>query len=261
MRAVLKCLAFALAVAFAGAASAQDEATEAEKPLALDWSFDGPNGVYDRAALQRGFQVYREICSSCHSLDYIAFRNLGDAGGPQLSPEAIEALAAEYQIEDGPDESGDMFDRPGRPSDYLPAPYRNANEARAVNGGALPPDLSVIVKARLGGADYVYSILTGYEDPPAGFELAPGMYYNPYFNGRRIAMPVQLVEGIVTYMDGTEATVDRMGRDVVQFLTWASEPKMEERKALAKPVLIYILIITILLYASYKRIWRDVEHD
>jgi len=236
------------------------EDTEPQAPPPQDWSFDGPTGIFDRAALQRGYQVYREVCASCHSMKFVAFRNLADPGGPEFSVDAVEALAAEFTIEDGPDEFGDMFEREGKPSDYFPSPYRNDNEARASNGGALPPDLSVIVKARPNGADYVFALLTGYEDPPADFNLADGMNYNPYFNGRRIAMAPQLTEGIVEYMDGTDATVDRMARDVVQFLTWAAEPRMEERKALAKPVLIYLVLIAILLYMSYKRIWRDVEH-
>ncbi|TDI62722.1 MAG: cytochrome c1 [Alphaproteobacteria bacterium] len=254
-------VAMGLALAAWAPVRAADEATEALSPSARDWSFSGPLGVFDRAALQRGYQLYREVCSACHSLEFIAFRNLADPGGPEFSEEAVKALAAEHSVQDGPDEFGEMFDRPGRLSDYLPSPYLNNNEARAANGGSLPPDLSVIIKARTNGPNYLYALLTGYEDPPADFELADMMNYNPYFSGRQIAMAPQLFEGIVEYSDGTEASVAQMAKDLVQFLTWTAEPKLEERKALAMPVLIYMLILTILLYASYKRIWRDVDHD
>ena len=192
--------------------------------------------------------------------DYIAFRNLGDPGGPEFAEDAVKALAAEYIIEDGPDEYGDMFDRPGIPSDYFPAPYRNQEEARAANDGAFPPDLSLITKARPDGANYLYSLLTGYEDPPADFEMQELMNYNPYFNGRQIGMTPQLVEGIIEYSDGTEATVTQMARDVTEFLHWAAEPKMEERKAMAQPVLFYLVVLVLLLYFSYKKVWRDVDH-
>ncbi len=239
---------------------ADDADTEALHPPAQEWGFDGPLGAFDRAALQRGYQVYRDVCSSCHSLEYIAFRNLGDPGGPEFSEAAVKALAAEFTIEDGPDEYGDMFDRPGLPSDYFPTPYRNQEEARAANDGAYPPDLSIMTKARHDGPNYLYALLTGYEDPPADFEMQELMNYNPYFPGRQIAMTPQLVEGIVEYSDGTEATVTQMARDVTEFFHWASEPKMEERKAMAQPVLFYLLVLVGLLYLSYKKVWRDVDH-
>jgi len=232
-----------------------------EEPPYRDWSFEGPFGTFDRAALQRGYQVYREICSSCHSMKYLAFRNLSDEGGPEFSPEAVKALAAEFTVVDGPDEFGDMYDRPGKPFDHFPAPYENDNQGRAANGGALPPDLSLIVKAREHGPDYIYALLTGYgHDVPPLFKAQEGLNYNPYFPGRQLAMPQQLFDGVIEYTDGTEATAGQLAYDVVQFLSWAAEPKMEDRKALAKPVLIYLLILIVLLYASYKRIWRDVEH-
>ncbi len=226
-----------------------------------DWSFEGPFGTFDRAALQRGFQVYREICASCHSVKYLAFRNLADEGGPEFSEEAVKALAAEYTITDGPDEFGDMYDRPGKPSDRFPSPYDNDNQARAANGGALPPDLSVITKARANGPNYLYALLTGYDEAvPPLFPSQEGLSYNPYFPGRQIAMSKQLVDDLLEYADGTPATAHQMAHDVVQFLHWVAEPKMEERKGMAIPVLIYLGILAVLLYASYKRVWRDVDH-
>jgi len=234
---------------------------EAEHPAQHDWSFKGPFGTFDRGALQRGYQVYREVCAACHSMKYVAFRNLADKGGPEFSHEEVEALAAEFTVVDGPDDYGDMFDRPGKPFDTFLSPYENDNQARASNGGALPPDLSLIAKAREAGPDYIYALLNGYDhEIPPLFKEQEGLNYNPYFPGRQLAMPPQLGEGIVDYTDGTPATAEQMAHDVTQFLYWAAEPKMEDRKALAKPVLIYLLILVVLLYASYKRIWREVDH-
>ncbi len=234
---------------------------EAEHAPPRDWSFNGPFGAFDRAALQRGYQVYREVCASCHSMKYVAFRNLSDKGGPEFSLEAVEALAAEFTVVDGPDDYGDMFDRAGKPFDQFPMAYENDNQARAANGGALPPDLSLVAKAREAGPDYIYALLTGYSDEiPPLFKAQDGLNYNPYFPGRQLAMTRQLADGLVEYTDGTEATEEQMAHDVGQFLYWAAEPKMEARKALAKPVLIYLIILVVLLYASYKRIWREVDH-
>ena len=241
--------------------AAGDSDSAALPPPAETWGFNGPLGKFDRAALQRGYQVYREVCAACHGMKYVAFRNLSQDGGPEFSEDEVKALAAEFIIEDGPDEFGDNFDRPGRPSDYFPEPYRNANEARASNGGAFPPDLSLITKARAHGPDYLYKILTGYTDAPAGLEMSPGMEYNPYFSGRQIAMPQPLFEDMVEYADGTPATLDRMSRDLVEFLTWAAEPELEARKGLAIPALLYLAVLTILLYLSYKKIWRNVSKD
>ncbi len=225
------------------------------------WHFSGPLGTFDRMALQRGYQVYREVCASCHSMDLIAFRNLSDPGGPGFSEDEVKALAAQFTYEDGPDEFGDMFDRPGKPSDYFPNPYTNENQGRAANGGALPPDLSLITKARKYGPDYVYALMTGYDKPvPPLVEMQVGLYYNPYFSGRQIAMPNQLFPEMVEYADGTVATQEQMAKDVVEFLTWAGEPKMEARKAMAIPVLAYLFILTILMYMSYKRLWRNIDH-
>ncbi|MFQ5346863.1 MAG: cytochrome c1 [Rhodothalassiaceae bacterium] len=225
-------------------------------PRDVDFSFEGPFGTYDRAAAQRGLQVFRNVCSGCHSLKYLAFRNLEDIG---YSPEEAAAIAAEYQIEDGPDESGEMFLRPGRLSDHMPGPFRNEAQARAANNGALPPDLSLIVKAREGGADYVFSLLTGYEDPPADEELRPGQYWNRYFRGHKLAMPQPLFDGMVSYEDGTDPTLEQMAKDVTTFLAWVAEPKMEARKEMGLSFLIYMAAFTILLFLTNKRIWRPVK--
>ncbi len=254
----------ALAVASSLAVTAQAAGSgenAALPPRTVAWSFEGPFGSFDRAALQRGFQVYREVCAACHSLDYIAFRNLADDGGPGFTEDAVKALAAEYTVEDGPDEFGDMFERAGKPSDYFPAPYPNENAARAGNGGAFPPDLSLIAKARVNGPNYIYSLLTGYTDAPAEFDLGDGLSYNAYFKNRQIAMAEPLIEDLVEYADGTPAGVDQMASDVTQFLMWTAEPKLEERKGLAIPTLLYLLVLAVLLYMSYKKVWRDVEKD
>lgn len=224
----------------------------------VDFSFEGPFGTFDRAATQRGFQVYREVCSSCHGLKYLAFRNLTEIG---YSEEMAKAIAAEYQITDGPDDNGDMFERPGRLSDYVPSPFPNDNAAKAANGGALPPDLSVIVDAREGGADYVYSILTGYEDAPAGEELPAGQYYNAYFPGHRIAMPQPLYEDLVTYADGTPASIEQMAHDVTTFLAWVSEPNLEAQKRMGLNVLLYLAVFTVLLWLTNRKVWRRVKKE
>ncbi len=231
-------------------------AGEARAPKDVPFSFEGPFGTFDRAAAQRGLQVYREVCSACHSLKYVAFRDLERLG---YSEAEAKAIAQQYQITDGPDENGEMFQRPGKLSDRFPPPFPNEEAARAANGGALPPDLSLIVEARKGGADYVYSVLTGYGEAPAGETLRPGQYWNEYFPGHKIAMPPPLMEGIVTYADGTAATVDQMAHDVVTFLAWAAEPNMEERKEWGWRVLIYLFFLTVLFYLSYRKIWAPVK--
>jgi ubiquinol-cytochrome c reductase cytochrome c1 subunit len=222
----------------------------------VDWSFDGMFGKIDRPSAQRGFQVYKEVCASCHGLKRVAFRNLADIG---FSEAEIKALAASYQIKDGPDDAGDMFDRPGKASDYFPSPFVNDNAARASNGGALPPDLSLITKARQGGANYLYSILTGYSEPPADFHLSEGMHYNAYFPGHQIAMPPPLSDDRVSYEDGTKATVDQMSHDVVMFLQWASEPEMEARKQMGIKVLVFLAIFTAFAYIAKRNIWRKLH--
>ena len=222
----------------------------------IDFSFEGPFGTFDRAAAQRGFQVYREICSSCHGVQYFAFRNLEEIG---YSDEMAKAIAADYQVTDGPDDYGDMFERPGKLSDRIPAPFPNQNAARAANGGAYPPDLSVIVKARPDGAAYLYSLLTGYEEPPADIELEPGQYYNAYMPGHKIAMPQPLYDDMVGYADGTEATVEQMSKDVTVFLAWLAEPSMEDRKSIGFSFMIFMSIFVILLYLTNRRIWRPIK--
>ena len=224
--------------------------------LTKEWPHAGPFGKFDRPAAQRGFQIYREVCSGCHSLNFIAFRNLEDLG---FSADEVKALAAEYEITDGPDDAGDMFERPGKPSDYLPAPFPNENAARASNGGALPPDLSLITKARAQGADYLYSLMQGYEDPPAGFELGEGMNYNAYFPGHQIAMFPPLSEGLVEYTDGTEATVEQMASDIVTFLSWAAEPTLEQRKGMGLKVMIFLVVLSGLLYATKRKVWANIH--
>lgn len=226
-------------------------------PKEQSWPFKGVFGHFDKEAVQRGFQVYKEVCAVCHSLDFVAFRNLTEIG---LTPEEVKALAAEYQIKDGPDDNGDMYMRPGKPYDKFPAPFPNEQAARAANNGAVPPDLSLIIKARPDGPNYVYSLLTGYNNaPPKDFHLMPGMSYNPYFDGMQIAMPDPLSDGMVTYVDGREATVDQMSRDVVNFLQWASEPTMEKRKLMGIKIILYLLVFTVIFYFAYKRVWSDVK--
>lgn len=233
------------------------------------WHNAGPFGTFDREAVQRGLQIYQEVCSSCHSLDLVHFRNLGEPGGPFESAEFPNAndnaivmqIAAGYMIEDGPDDAGDMFERPGVPSDAFPSPFANPQQARGSNGGALPPDLSLIIKARHHGQDYVHSLLLGFnEEVPDDVHVAPGKHYNPYFPGGVIAMAPPLFEGIVTYSDGTEATMEQMSEDIVTFLTWASDPHMEARKQMGVMVLLYLFIFAILVYIAYRQIWAKVKH-
>jgi ubiquinol-cytochrome c reductase cytochrome c1 subunit len=242
------CLAFS-----AGQGIAADETIHL---LKSHWSFDGPFGTYDRAAAQRGFQVYKEVCSNCHPINMIHYRDLTGIG---FSPDEVKAIAAGYQTTDGPNDQGEMYQRPGRPADAFARPFANEKAARAANNGALPPDLSMIVKAREGGPDYVYSILNGYGEPPEGFKVAAGMNYNKYFPGHQIAMPQPLNDGAVTYADGTQATVPQMAHDVVTFLTWAAEPQLEERHQTGFKVMLFLAIATILFYAVKRKIWADVH--
>lgn len=223
----------------------------------MAWSFDGPLGTVDKVAAQRGFQVYREVCSGCHSLERVAFRTLTEIG---FSAEEVKSLAAEYTVEDGPNDEGEMFDRPARPSDYFPAPYPNEQAARSVNNGAYPPNLSLIVKARPDGANYVYSLLTGYgETVPEHVQLGDGQHYNPYMPGGKIAMAAPLMEDAVEYQDGTQATVEQMSKDVTHFLQWTASPEMEMRKRMGLKVIAFLFIFSILCYIAMKRIWADVK--
>ncbi len=222
----------------------------------LYWSFDGPFGTYDRGALQRGFQVYSQVCSSCHSMKYISYRNLSALGYNEAE---IKAIAAEYTTMDGPDDEGEMFERSMKPSDKLKSPFENDAAARYANNGALPPDLSLIVKARAGGADYIFSILTGYEDVPAGETLSDGQYWNKQMAGHKIAMAPPLSAESVEYSDGTGMTVEQYARDVSHFLAWAASPEMEVRKRTGIKVLLYLFLFAGLMYAVKKKIWADVK--
>jgi len=239
----------------------------------IDFSFEGPFGKFNKAQLQRGFQVYKEVCSACHSLNYVSYRELAEPTGPAYSMAEVEAIAAGYQIQDkDPNESGEMFMRPAKPSDKFVPPFANPQAAIAANG-AYPPDLSLLTKARagwtgtfkqlfygMGGAEYVYSVLTGYTTPPKDAVGPEGKHYNEYFvAGPWITMPAPLMDDAVTYADGTKATVDQMARDVSAFLAWTAEPRMVERKQTGFRVMLFLSIFAVLLFASYKVLWRNVK--
>ena len=227
--------------------------------LKQDWSFKSFFGTFDRASLQRGYQVYTEVCASCHSLKYVSYRNLSEKGGPEFSIEQAKAIASNFEVTDGPNNDGEMFTRPAKLSDKFVMPYANDQEAKLSNGGAYPPDMSVLVKARAGGADYIYSVILGYEDPPEGMKLDDGVYYNKYMYGNKIKMPPQLYDDLVTYADGTPATPEQMAKDITTFLAWTAEPKLEERHKFGFRAIIYLVILTILVYFSMKRIWSRIE--
>ena len=229
--------------------------------LKTDWSFKGLFGKFDRSSLQRGYQVYTEVCASCHSMKYVSYRNLGEKGGPEFSEEAVKAIAASFEVNDGPNADGEMFTRPGKLSDKFVMPYDNVKAAQAANGGAYPPDMSVLVKARSGGVDYIYSLLQGYEDAPSGMILDEGVHYNKYMYGNKIKMSAPLSEGIVEYGDGTQATVEQMSKDVTTFLMWTAEPHLESRHQMGFKAIVYLIILTILVYFSMKRIWSRIETE
>lgn len=255
----------------AGPAIAEEHG--AVNPPRLSWSFAGPFGKFDQAQLQRGFKIYKEVCSACHSLSMVSFRNLAEAGGPGFSTAQAAAVAAEYKIKDGPNDAGDMFDRPGRLADRFPAPFANENAARAANGGAAPPDFSVLAKARTyqrgfpwflldivmqyqeQGPDYIAAILKGYAEKPKDMVMAPGMQYNTYFPGHAIGMPPPLSAGQVTYDDGTPATLDNYAKDVASFLMWTAEPHLVERKRVGFQAMIFLLLLSGLLYFTKKKVW------
>lgn len=222
----------------------------------VEWSFQGPFGTYDRDALRRGYKVYKEVCATCHSLKLVHFRNLGEPGGPEFGEEQVKALAAEVQVQDGPNADGEMFEREGKPSDAFPAPYPN-EEAAAATLGTAPPDLSLIAKAREGGPDYTYSLLIGYEEAPEGVAVPAGGNYNPVFSGGIIAMPAPLSDGQVDYEDGTANTLDQQAKDVTHFLMWAAEPKLEQRHRLGFQVFLYLLVLAGLLYFVTRKVWHD----
>ncbi|MFK7968006.1 MAG: cytochrome c1 [Rickettsiaceae bacterium] len=230
--------------------------TDNKKPLQLVWPFEGAFGTFDRQAAQRGAQVYLEVCSACHGNHNLYYRNLKDIG---FSEAEIKQIARNYTVKDGPDREGEMFDRPALPSDRFLSPYPNEEAARAANNGAYPVDLSLIIKAREDGANYVYSLLSGYKEPPEDITLMPGLHYNPYFEGGQIAMPAPLTEDQVTFSDGTPATIEQMAKDVVIFLQWAAEPEMEHRKSMGLKVMIFLVFFTVLFYFVKKRIWKNIH--
>jgi len=228
-----------------------------ETPLPQQqWSFDGVFGTYDKAAMQRGFQVYKQICSACHPVNHLYFRDLEALG---YTPDQVKAIAASYQVADGPNDQGQMYQRPGRPSDPIPGPFPNDQAARAANGGALPPDLSMIVKAREGGPDYVYALMNGFKEPPSGFTVPSGKYYNLYFLGHLISMPPPLSDGAVTYADGTKATAPQMAHDVATFLAWASEPTLDTRHRVGVRVFLFLIVGVGIFYAAKRKIWSAVH--
>lgn len=253
MKRSTKVLSFAAAALLATTAWA---ASDAKHPRQMHWSFDGMFGTVDKPSAQRGLQVYKEVCSACHGLKRVPFRSLSAIG---FSEAEIKALAANYSVKDGPNDDGEMFERPGRPSDYFVSPYANEQAARAAQNGAYPPDLSLIIKARHDGANYVYSLLTGYSEPPAHVQLGANMHYNPYFPGGQIAMNAPISDGQVTYGDGTNASVDQMARDVVNFLQWAAEPEMQHRKQMGIKALLYLGIFTVFAYIAKKRVWSRLH--
>lgn len=273
---------------FCGAAgfalSAEEGHNEAEpthfpihKPKELDWSFAGPFGTYDKGQLQRGLKIYKEVCSACHSMNLVAFRTLEGLG---YSDAQIKALASEYEVQDGPNADGEMFTRKGIPSDHFPSPFPNTAAAAAANGGAAPPDFSLIAKARgvergfptfvfdiftqyaQGGPDYIHALLTGFDEtPPAGMQIAEGTHYNPYFiAGKSLAMAKPLQDGQVTYDDGAPQTVDQYARDVSAFLMWAAEPHLEDRKRTGFRVMIFLVLFGALVYLTKRKVWSDIPH-
>ncbi|MBU1383375.1 MAG: cytochrome c1 [Alphaproteobacteria bacterium] len=282
MKKTLVLIAVAAGLSFAAVQPAM-AAGEAKHPRKGGFSFEGPFGTFDQGQLQRGYKVYREVCASCHGMDLMYFRTLAEPGGPfydshQINPAEnrfVKALAAEAQVPDIDSETGEAIMRDAVPADRFPNPYPNATAAAAGNGGALPPDLSVMAKARHDGANYIYSLLSGYEAAPAGLEIRPGQYYNPYMAGDLtpfvpegahvppggfIAMPPPLADGQVTYDDGSTETVDQYAKDVAAFIAWASDPKQVQRKQSGVGVLIFLLLFAGVTYVSYRRIWKGVAH-
>lgn len=271
---VLSGIAVAAVIA-TGVTSANAASYPINKPRQVSWSFGGPFGTWDKAQLQRGLQVYQEVCAACHGLDLIAFRNLEALG---YSAEEVKAFAAEFIVVDGPNEEGEMFERDAKPSDRWPSPFPNAQAAAFANNGAAPPDLSLIAKARApkrgfptfvfdvftmyaeNGPDYLYSMLTGYKDAPAGVDVPEGTYYNPYFaNGKVLSMASPLDDGLVTYADGAPETLDQYSRDISAFLMWTAEPMLVERKKLGFKVLVFLALFAALLYLVKKQVWSGLK--
>ena len=221
-----------------------------------EWSFEGITGTFDRGALQRGYQVYSEVCSGCHSMKLLYYRDLIDIG---FSEDQVKAIASEFTVIDGPNDEGEMFERDARPADRFVSPYLNDNEARANNNGAYPPDLSVITKAKKDGANYIYNLLLGYKDPPADMEVGEGMYYNIYMAGNQIAMPQPIYDESVDYADGTNNSAEQIAEDLVVFLTWAAEPELEVRKNLGIKVILFFIILGFIIFLAKNRLWREVH--
>jgi ubiquinol-cytochrome c reductase cytochrome c1 subunit len=221
-----------------------------------EWSFEGITGTFDRGALQRGYQVYSEVCSGCHSMKLLYYRDLIDIG---FSEDQVKAIASEFTVIDGPNDEGEMFERDARPADRFVSPYLNDNEARANNNGAYPPDLSVITKAKKDGANYIYNLLLGYKDPPADMEVGEGMYYNIYMAGNQIAMPQPIYDESVDYADGTNNSAEQLAEDLVVFLTWAAEPELEVRKNLGIKVILFFVVLGFIIFLAKNRLWREVH--
>ena len=272
-------LALTAACILGGLGISSVSAQEADAPPRQTWSFHGPFGTYDPGQLQRGFKIYREVCSTCHSIKLLSFRNLAEPGGPNFTDKQAAAVAATFQVTAGPNDEGQMFQRPGQISDYFPPPFPNEQAAAAALGGKAPPDMSVLAKARSyeagfpyfildaftmyqeDGPDYIHAIINGYTDPPKDFPLPPGRQYNKYFPGGTIAMPKPLSDGQVEYTDGTPMTVDQYGKDVAAFLMWAAEPTLDARHRLGFQVMVFLIVFAGLLYLAKKKLWHDVLHD
>jgi ubiquinol-cytochrome c reductase cytochrome c1 subunit len=248
-------------IIFLLAGTFQVNAEEKVDLLKTDWSFKGLFGKFDRGSLQRGYQVYTEVCASCHSMKYVSYRNLFEPGGPEFTEQQAKVIAAGFEVNDGPNSDGEMFVRPGKLSDKFVMPFANVKAAQAANGGAYPPDMSVLAKARSGGVDYIYSLLLGYEDAPSGVTLDDGVYYNKYMYGNKIKMSQPLMDDAVEYSDGTIASKEQMAKDVTTFLMWAAEPHLESRHKMGFKAILYLIILTILVYFSMKKIWSRVESE
>ena len=219
------------------------------------WTFNGIFGKFDRSSLQRGYQVYTEVCSGCHSVQYLSYRNLSEKGGPEFSIAETKAIASQFEVQDGPNSEGEMFMRSAKLSDKFTKPYPNVEASTAANGGAYPPDMSVLAKARAGGADYIYSLLLGYEEAPAGFELDDGVYYNKYISGNKIKMSEPLFDGIVEYTDGTDSSKKQLAKDVTAFLVWTSEPHLESQHRTGFKTIVYLIVLIMLVYMSKQKVW------
>ena len=248
-------------IIFLLAVTLQSNAAEKIDLLKTDWTFKGLFGKFDRGSLQRGYQVYTEVCSSCHSMKYVSYRNLFEPGGPEFTEDQAKVIAASFEVTDGPNSDGEMFVRPAKLSDKFVMPFANVKAAQAANGGAYPPDMSVLAKARSGGVDYIYSVLLGYEDPPSGVTLEEGVYYNKYMYGNNIKMSEPLSDDLVEYSDGTTASKEQMAKDVTTFLMWAAEPHLESRHKMGFKAILYLIILTILVYFSMKKIWSRIESE